>query len=130
MKRLRVELRHLSPDGEKVAAATPDGGIVTVRLPVESFAFGTNEVCMTLKVGEKELGRTVCRFARLKRLPERRVRFDRHGRTILDGKPFLPLGMYWNDVNAEDLAVYSNTAFNCLMPYKRPAGVKWTELGD
>ena len=39
VKRLRAELRHLSPDGEKVAVAMPSGGIVTARLPVESFAF-------------------------------------------------------------------------------------------
>ena len=33
--------------------------------------------------------------------------------------------MYWNDVNATDLAVYTNgTPFNCLMPYKRPDAAK------
>ena len=62
LKTIVEDLSFTVPDGEKVAAATPSGGIVTARLPVESFAFGTNEVCMTLKVGEKELGRTYVRL--------------------------------------------------------------------
>ena len=124
VKRLRAELRYLSQEGEKVALGTLSNGVASVQLPVEAFAFGTNKVSMALKIGEKTLGQMDCEFARLNRLPQRRVWFDKYGRTILDGKPFLPLGMYWNDVNAADLAVYTNTVFNCLMPYKRPDAKK------
>ena len=124
VKRIRAELRYLSREGEKVALGTLSNGVASVLLPVEAFAFGTNKVSMTLKIGEKTLGQIDCEFARLNRLPQRRVWFDKYGRTILDGRPFLPLGMYWNDVNAADLAVYTNTVFNCLMPYKRPDAKK------
>ena len=125
IKQVRAELRYVSPNGEKTSAATLADGVASVTLPVSSFAFGTNEVRMVLKEGDKTLGKSVCAFARLKKLPSRRVHFDKHFRTIVDGKPFFPLGMYWNDVNAEDLAVYTNgTPFNCLMPYKRPDAAK------
>jgi hypothetical protein len=50
----------------------------------------------------------------------RKVTFDRLHRTIIDGKPFFPLGMYWGQITEEDIAIYTNGPFNCLMPYKRP----------
>lgn len=46
VEKLRAELRYRSPDGEKTVAGTLSGGVATVKLPVESFAFGTNEVSM------------------------------------------------------------------------------------
>ena len=125
IKQVRAELLYVSPEGKKTAAATLTDGVASVTLPVSSFAFGTNEVRMVLKEGDKTLGESVCVFARLKKLPPRRVHFDKHFRTIVDGKPFFPLGMYWSDVNAKELAVYTNgTPFNCLMPYKRPDAAK------
>ena len=125
IKQVRAELRYVSSEGERIAAATLTDGVASVTLPVSSFAFGTNEVRMVLKEGDKTLGESSCQFARLKQLPPRRVRFDKYFRTVVDGKPFFPLGMYWSDVNAIDLAVYTNgTPFNCLMPYKRPDAAK------
>jgi len=47
-------------------------------------------------------------------------RIDEHRRLIVDGKPFFPIGMYWSRINARDLKVYSDSRFNCLMPYGRP----------
>ena len=125
VKQVHAELRYVSPDGEKTSTAMLADGVASATLPVSSFAFGTNEVRMVLKEGDKALGESACVFARLKELPPRRVRFDKYFRTIVDGKSFFPLGMYWNDVNAKDLAVYTNgTPFNCLMPYKRPDAAK------
>ena len=125
IKKVHAELRYVSSEGKKTAAATLAEGVASITLPISSFAFGTNEVRMVLKEGDKTLGETSCGFARLKKLPPRRVHFDKHFRTIVDGKPFFPLGMYWNDVNANDLEVYTNgTPFNCLMPYKRPDAAK------
>lgn len=49
-----------------------------------------------------------------------RVFIDAHQRCIVDGKPFFPLGMYWSSIKADELAVYADSAFNCLMPYGRP----------
>lgn len=46
---------------------------------------------------------------------------DSHGRLIVDGKPFLPLGMYWSSINEGDLKTYAESKFNCLMPYGSPS---------
>ena len=125
VKQVHAELRYISPDGEKSAAATLAAGVASVALPVAAFAFGTNEVRMVLKEGGKVLGESSCMFARAARLPERKVWIDSHKRTVVDGKPFFPLGMFWGDVTAADLAIYTNGApFNCLMPYRRPDAAK------
>jgi hypothetical protein len=50
-------------------------------------------------------------------LPQRKVHIDSHRRTIVDGKPFFPLGMYWHSVKKEPLETYAEGPFNCLMPY-------------
>ncbi|MGI5819808.1 MAG: hypothetical protein ACOX9R_17125 [Armatimonadota bacterium] len=56
--------------------------------------------------------------------PERRAWIDEHQRLIVDGKPFFPLGTYWNRVSPhptslvdEHLDIYAESAFNCIMPY-------------
>ena len=121
MKKVRAELRYVSPNGRKTLDAALSDGVASAVLPVAAFAFGTNEVRMVLKEGNKTLGESSCKFARLRRLPSRRVYFDSFNRTVVDGKPSFPLGMYCNDINVNDLAAYTNgTPFNCLMPYRRP----------
>ena len=49
-----------------------------------------------------------------------KVTIDWHRRLLVDGKPFFPIGMYWHVINAEDMAVYAQSKFNCLMPYSSP----------
>ena len=48
------------------------------------------------------------------------VRIDAFGRTIVDGKPFFPLGMYWSKVDPRLIGAYREGPFNCLMPYHAP----------
>ncbi len=45
---------------------------------------------------------------------------DEHCRLLVDGKPFFPLGMYFSSIKQEDLEVYADSKFNCLMPYGSP----------
>ncbi|MGD8238744.1 MAG: hypothetical protein PVH68_09345, partial [Armatimonadota bacterium] len=45
---------------------------------------------------------------------------DGHNRLMVDGEPFFPLGMYWASVNEEQLRIFTEAPFNCLMPYGRP----------
>jgi len=45
---------------------------------------------------------------------------DEHNRLIVDGEPFFPLGMYWSGVDEEQLRIFTEAPFNCLMPYGRP----------
>ena len=52
--------------------------------------------------------------------PKRRAYIDADNRLILDGEPFFPLGMYWSSIDEEQLEVYADSAFNCLMPYGAP----------
>ena len=119
---LECELEYTGAKGVERAAGVLSGGIATVKLPVESFAFGRNEVRLTVRRrdGTKVLGSSSCSFTRESAPMPRKVTFDSRHRTIVDGKPFFPLGMYWGDVTAEDIATYTNGPFNCLMPYKRP----------
>ena len=51
---------------------------------------------------------------------KRHAYIDGHNRLIFQGKPFFPLGMYWLETNAELLDIYSQSEFNCLMPYNPP----------
>lgn len=56
----------------------------------------------------------------LNALADRKAYIDRHNRLIVDGKPFFPLGMYWGSITEEDLRLYADSPFNCLMPYGEP----------
>lgn len=68
----------------------------------------------------KEIGRAEADVERCTATPTRRVMFDRYGRTLVDGKKFFPLGMYWAcPLTPEDLEIYAKGPFNALMPYVR-----------
>ncbi len=45
------------------------------------------------------------------------VYIDDSLRTIVNGKPFFPIGMYFWTINENDLKIFSDSKFNCLMPY-------------
>ncbi len=89
----------------EVAAETFDAVHAAVTLDVSRLAAGANPVTFLLreKAGGKELGRTSCTFTRA--AVRRRVSFDSFGRTLVDDKPFFPLGMYARDVTPEVLAL-------------------------
>ena len=84
-------------------------------LDTSLFAFGTNDVVCTLFLKGKEIGSASVPFARLEKPTPRRVYIDRHLRTIVDGKPFFPLGMiHWGNVTKENIERYAEGPFNCL----------------
>jgi hypothetical protein len=45
---------------------------------------------------------------------------DQHRRLLVDGEPFFPLGMYWSSIKEDDLQIYAQSKFNCVMPYGSP----------
>jgi hypothetical protein len=51
----------------------------------------------------------------------RRSTIDEHSRLLIDGEPFFPLGMYWGSISEDDLKLYADSPFNCLMPYGAPS---------
>ena len=117
---LVATISYVTPAGKGTKDCSLADGVARTTLPVTDFAFGKNEV--TLVLARKDgtvLGRTSCFFRREAVPMFRKVTFDRYHRTIVDGKPFFPLGMYWKDVTAEALSVYTNGPFNCLMSYVR-----------
>ena len=119
---LECVLDYAGAKGKAQALGTLSDSVATVTLPIESIAFGRNEVRLTVrrKDGMKVLGTSSCQFTREFSGMPRKVTFDSLHRTIVDGKPFFPLGMYWGEITADDIATYTNGPFNCLMPYKRP----------
>ncbi|MFN6093626.1 MAG: hypothetical protein ACK49J_01420, partial [Verrucomicrobiota bacterium] len=50
-------------------------------------------------------------------IPANAVRVDAKGRTFVDGKPYLPVGLYMAGVQREDVARIGDSPFNCVMPY-------------
>ena len=123
---LECELAYASTKGRKSARGTLGNGVATVKLPVADLAHGRNEVTLTVRRrdGRKTLGSSSMFFTRETCAMARKVTFDSRHRTIIDGKPFFPLGMYWGEITAGDIATYTNGPFNCLMPYKRPDEAK------
>lgn len=87
-------------------------------IDVGKMAAGTNDVVCTLYSGAKKLGSGKLSFVRLAKPVRRRVYYDRHHRMIVDGKPYLPLGLYCYHLSEKDLAAIAKTPFNCVMPYK------------
>ena len=63
-----------------------------------------------------KLGATSLMFHRPARMPKRRVWIDGHRRTIVDGQPFFPLGMFSGSKNR--FAEYVKGPFNTFMPYE------------
>ena len=114
--------RSASGAEAEVPAETLDAKHAAVTLDVARLAAGTHPVTFVLRTKDdgRELGRAVCPFTRA--AVPRRVAFDRFGRTLVDGKPFFPLGMYARDVTPKTLALYTNgTPYNCIMPYHMPS---------
>ncbi len=89
---------------------------MSIHIAVGDMAFGTNSVIAELAFGE-HVSRASLDFIRVHELPKRRVCIDRHGRCLVDGKPFYPLGMFASSVNEKILETYTNGPFNCIMPY-------------
>ena len=92
----------------------------SVTLSVAELKMGAQRIAAELFDGAKRLGRAEATFTRLDRMPPMATWFDRHGRTIVDGKPFFPLGMYWSAVTTNKIETYAKGPFNCLMPYHAP----------
>ncbi len=52
--------------------------------------------------------------------PEGAVTLDESGRAFIDGKPFFPLGMFWENVNMmpPDIERMKAMGVNCVLPYR------------
>ena len=95
---------------------------LALALPVSKLAPGDYEVEVALvaRASGEVLSTKRHRLGRIKTRPERTAYIDEHNRLILGGEPFFPLGMYWGGIKDDELDIYADSAFNCLMPYGRP----------
>ena len=122
---LSLVFKFKNADGADVEVAPDELDAIhaSVALDVSQLAAGRHPVTFILrtKADGRELGRTTRPFMRAE--VRRRVSFDRFGRTLVDGKPFFPLGMYARDVTPEVLALYrtNDAPYNCIMPYHAPS---------
>ena len=116
---LSAVFRCVGENGElRLPARIEPDGIVRGEVDVSRLAFGANPVSVEVSrrdgtvFGSRELA-----FTRVKALPQRKVTFDEHGRTILEGKPFFPLGLYSSRPQVAELDTYCEGPFNCILPY-------------
>lgn len=121
---IRAELVYLNACGE-TAVAQPDGpiadGTVSFVLSVADLKMGRQCVRCILRDGDgRELGSAETAFTRVAKATMRRVEFDRLGRTLVGGKPFFPVGMFCWEPTPEEMSVYLEGDFNCVMPYVEP----------
>jgi hypothetical protein len=105
---------------EKVVAELT-GDPIAVRLPMADLDIGS--YWLKTRLVSTATGETVDEAVHLterKAGPRPACYIDEHNRVIVDGEPFFPLGMYWSGVDEEQLRLYAEAPFNCLMPYGSP----------
>jgi len=89
----------------------------SLTLDAAKLAMGKQTITFELTADGKMLGSAATDFTRVSELPERHVWIDGHGRCIVHGTPFFPLGMYWNPGKSH-IADYTNGPFNCVVHYE------------
>ena len=94
-------------------------GEAAVELDVKGLALGTHEVVCAVSLGGKEIGRAAVSFTRVRKATSRKVSVDGLHRTIVEGKPFFPLGMYFQEVSASNLDIYAAAPFNTVLSYRQ-----------
>ena len=104
-------------EARRAAVASADG-VASIELDVGELMEGCSPVVCELWEDGVKSGEAKVDFTRTKALPKRRVWIDEHKRCIVDGRPFFPLGMYWGRSTDAMLGIYTNGAFNCVMPYQ------------
>ncbi|HQL71730.1 MAG TPA: hypothetical protein PLD58_01040 [Phycisphaerae bacterium] len=119
--KLEAALRDASGRVLARADARPKGESHELTLTVAELAPGGYQAEIRLLDGRgRELGRNLHELRRPEKAFGPRVTIDRHGRTIVEGKCFLPLGMYFSSINEKDLRLLASGKFNCVMPYGSP----------
>ena len=96
-------------------AGTSDGRSVEVSVDVARLAGGCHPVSATLFCGDRVLGTCKMDFTRAE--VARKVRFDGKNRMIVDGKPYLALGVYVHPADKElaYLDRLKDSPFNCVI---------------
>lgn len=116
-----VTLTARRADGVRVAAVTTHPVALDqahFELDCSSWKLGNYRLqCHVELAGGTHQADAECQLHRVAKIPPWKTWIDTHGRVIVDGKPFFPLGMYWGSVQQRELDIYARSPFNCLMPY-------------
>ena len=89
----------------RTAAKDVTATSAAIDLPLYHMAMGESAVVCELRAGGRLRSAGTNRFTRVEKLPARKVALDGSGRCLVDGKPFLPLG----------LSVDAGAPFNCIL---------------
>ena len=121
LKTLAAEFEYTGPDGTRVRrpAGRFESDLAEITIDAAEFACGTQQVMLCLRdltTGEA-LSKKSRRIVRTEKPIRRRVTFDRIGRTLVDGKPFFPLGCFSGRLEGDDLIEFKKGPFNFFMPY-------------
>ena len=119
-----AEFSYERPDGSRktVPAEMLTRSEAGFAIAADKLKSGRSIVAFRLKAPDGSvLGSAKLSFNRVARMPERRAWIDENRRTIVDGKPFFPLGMYTGNANRRE--EYVKGPFNCAMPYEAPDAV-------
>ena len=108
----------------RAAATRVTDSSASLALDVRSFALGEQALRFELsKADGTKLAESTLTFTRLEGNPAYRVAFDDAKRTVVDGKPFFPLGMYWSEntlAKSNSLERYAAAGvFNCVQTYEK-----------
>ena len=91
----------------------------TVPVETARLAMGCSQVAFTLTDDAgKPVGSVDMPFTRVSACQRRRVSVDAFNRTLVDGKSFFPLGMYAGRLTEEDIEIYRQGPFNCVLCYR------------
>jgi hypothetical protein len=112
-----VEFRNVSGQKEVRALKLESAQELEFAIPARAFALGRQNVVLRVLLNGKVAGERFRSVVKTEKPVKRRVMFDRHGRTILDGKPFFPIGMFAGPMSEADYKIYSEAPFNFVMQY-------------
>ena len=117
---------YADADGRKRFVPPTEMTPTTARLvvPVTELAFGEQTIGFALTGADgKDLGTASAKLTRTAEPTSRKVRFDEYNRTLVDGQPFFPIGMFWSPKTyaiSNAVAEYAKGPFNCLQNYEIP----------
>lgn len=120
---LRTELRNKGSSIPITDNIQPvdSSDLFDLSLSVENLSPGNYVVAVKLLNSSGEILETsIHEIIRLSDEFKAKVSIDSHHRLIVGDKPFFPIGMFWGEINEEDLRIYADSKFNCLMPYYPP----------
>jgi len=121
LETLRAELVFRDASGRKVSRPADAFAADLVRFDVPAGDFAIGRQGVRLQIVVREDGRVLAAKERMVErtvVPRpRRVRFDRKGRTLIDGRPVFPLGCFSARVDPDMMADYRKGPFNFVMPY-------------